>query len=135
MENIKTLGQLLQEVVEKDDDRRFSLHEFLLESNEEDRKRIESQLVDADMKQYYEFMDWFNFVNKDEVYSAVCEYVEHINCRPLCMGEMGDMSDIADDYIRERNLNFEEEICEECWMVHTEDNDKNTTKEEIILPF
>ena len=51
------------------------------------------------------------------------------------MWEMVDMSDIADDYIRERNLNFEEEICEECWMVHSEDNDKNTTKEEIILPF
>lgn len=56
MENIKTLWELLQLVVEQDDDRRYSLHEFLLESTEEDRKRIESRLVDADQKQYREHM-------------------------------------------------------------------------------
>jgi hypothetical protein len=81
-------------------------------------------------------MDWFDFVNENEVYMAVCEYVEHINQKPLCMWEMWDMRDIANDYIRDRGLEFEE-ICEECWQAHSELNDWNTTKysEEIILPF
>lgn len=29
MQDIKTLGQLFQEVIEKDDDKRYSIHEFL----------------------------------------------------------------------------------------------------------
>lgn len=136
MENIKTLWELLQEVVENDDDKWYSLHEFLLEWKKSDFKRIESKLTTADQKQFYEYMDWFNFVNEQEVEMAICEYVEHVNQRPLCMWEMWDMRDVAEDYIRERNLNFEE-ICEECWQVHSELNDWNTTKysEEIILPF
>lgn len=109
MENIKTLWELLQLVVEKDDDRWYSLHEFLLESTEEDKKRIESRLVDADQKQFYEYMDWFNFVNKEEVEMAVSEYVEHVNQRPLCMWEMWDLREIVEDYMNERNLDFDEE--------------------------
>lgn len=109
MENIKTLWQLLQLVVEQDDDKRYSLHEFLLESTEEDRRRIESRLVDEDQKQFYEYMDWFNFVNKTEVEMAVNEYLEHVNQRPLCMWEMGDLREIAEDYMNERNLKFDED--------------------------
>lgn len=109
MENLKTLWQLLQEVIENDWDNWYSLHEFLLESSEEDRKRIEEKLTETDMKQFYEYMDWFTFVNSEEVYNAVCEYYEKVNNRPLCMGEMGDMSEVAEDYIREKNLNFDEE--------------------------
>lgn len=109
MENIKTLWELLQLVVEQDDDRRYSLHEFLLESTEEDRKRIESRLVDADQKQFYEYMDWFTFVNKTEVEMAVSEYLEHVNQRPLCMWEMWDLREIAEDYMNERNLEFDED--------------------------
>ena len=73
MENLKTLWELLQLVVEQDEDRWYSLHEFLLESTEEDRKRIQDKLVDADQKQFYEYMDGFNFVNKTEVEMAVCD--------------------------------------------------------------
>ena len=109
MENIKTLWELLQLVVEQDDDRWYSLHEFLLESTEEDRKRIQDRLVDADQKQFYEYMDWFTFVNKTEVEMAVCEYVEHVNQRPLCMWEMGDLREIVEDYMNERNLDFDGE--------------------------
>ena len=109
MENLKTLWQLLQLVVEQDDDRRYSLHEFLLESTEEDRKRIEEKLTDADQKQFYEYMDWFNFVNRNEVECAVGDYVEHVNQRPLWMWEMGDLREIVEDYMNERNLNFDEE--------------------------
>ena len=136
MENIKTLWELLQEVVENDNDKWYSLHEFLLEAKKEDLKRIEKKLTEADEKQFYEYMDWFDFVSENEVEMAVCEYVEHVNCRALCMWEMWDMYDIAEDYIRDRGLEFEE-ICEECWQVHSELNDWNTTKtsEEIILPF
>lgn len=110
MENIKTLWELLQEIVENDDDKWYSLHEFLLFWKKADFKRIESKLTTADQKQFYEYMDWFNFVNEQEVEMAVCEYVEHVNQRPLCMWEMWDMSDIAEDYIRDRGLEFEEEI-------------------------
>ena len=109
MENLKTLWELLQLVVEQDDDRRYSLHEFLLESTEEDRKRIESRLVDADQKQFYEYMDYFTFVNKTEVEMAVSEYVEHVNQRPLCMWEMWDLREIVEDYISERNLEFDDD--------------------------
>lgn len=109
MENLKTLWQMLQEIVENDNDNWYSLHEFLLYSTEEDRKRIESNLTDTDQKQFYEYMDWFHFVNDQEVYMAVCEYVEHVNQRPLCMGEMWDMSDIAEDYLESRNLEVDED--------------------------
>ena len=108
MQDIKTLWQLLQEIVEKED-KWYSLHEFLIESTEEDRKEIEGKLTDADFKQFYDFMDAYTFVNKTEVYMACCEYVEHVNCRPLCMWECGDLRDTADDYIREKNLNLEDE--------------------------
>lgn len=109
MENVKTLGQLFQEIIENDDDKRYSIHEFLLYSTEEDRKIVEKKLTDADMKQFYEYMDWFNFVNEEEVEHAVCEYCEHVNQRPLCMGEMQDISEVAEDYMRNRNLNFDDE--------------------------
>lgn len=109
METIKTLGELLQEIVENDDDKRYSLHEFLLESTDEDRKRIQDKLVDADRKQFFEYMDWFSFVNETEVYMAVCDYYEKTMNRPISMGECGDMSEVADDYIREKNLNFDED--------------------------
>lgn len=109
MENLKTLGQLLQIVVEADDDKWYSLNDFLLQSTDEDRKRIEEKLVDADQIQFYEYMDWFHFVNSTEVYSAVCEYYEYVMDRPLCMGEMWDMSEVADNYMEVRNLTFDEE--------------------------
>ena len=114
MENIKTLWELLQEVVEKEE-KRFSLYEFLEDATKEEKREVKNKLVDADYKQFYEYMDGFNFVNEQEVEMAVCEYVEHVNQRPLCMWEMWDMRDVAEDYIRERKLKFEEE--------------------EIILPF
>lgn len=108
MENIKTLGELLQEVVENED-KRYSLHEFLLESTEEERKEIQSKLVDADCKQFYEFMDGYTFVNEDEVNAAVVEYFEAVNNRGICIGEMLDLWDVAEDYMREKWLNFDED--------------------------
>ena len=117
MENLKTLWQLLQEVVEKED-RYFSLYDFLEEENRYARRDIKEKLEKADQKQFYEFMDWYTFVNETEVYMAVCEYYEKTMDRPISMWECGDMSDVADDYIRERNLKF--------------DDDED---EEIILPF
>jgi len=108
MENYKTLGQMLQEIVENED-KWYSLFEFLLESTDEDRKIVQDKLVDADYKQFYEFMDWFHFVNSQEVYSAVCEYYEYVMDRPLSMGECPDMYDIADDYITNKNLSLDED--------------------------
>lgn len=108
MENIKTLWQLLQEVVENDDDKRYSLHEFLLESTDDDRKRIAGKLADANNKQFYEYMDGFDFVNEQEIYCACCEYAEHTMQRPLCMGEMCDISELADDYMSERGISFDD---------------------------
>lgn len=108
MQNLKTLWQLLQEVVEKEE-KRFSLHDFLLESTEEDRKSIETKLTDADSKQFFEFMDWYTFVNKDEVYSAVCEYYEFTMERSASIWECLDLRESADYYIDEKNLNFDEE--------------------------
>lgn len=112
---LKTLGTMLQEIVEKED-KWYSLHEFLLESTEEDRKIIQDKLVDEDQKQFYEFMDWYTFVNEQEVNMACCEYFEATMNRPISMWEMGDLSEVAGDYMRNRNLNFDED-------------------EEVILPF
>ena len=103
LENIKTLWQLLQEIVEEQE-YYYSLHEFLLESTEEERKEVEHELVDRDYKQFYEYMDAIKFVNKAEVNIAVCEYLEHVNNRPLCMWEMWDVSEVVDDYINTRWL-------------------------------
>ena len=109
MENVKTLWELLQMVVENDDDKWYSLHEFLLESTEEDRKRVQDKLVDADSEQFYKYMDWFTFVNKDEIYSAVCEYYEKTMDRWICMWEMWDLYEIAESYMDDRNLNFDDD--------------------------
>lgn len=109
MENVKTLWELLQLVVEKEE-KRYSLHEFLLESTAEDRKMIQDKLVDADQKQFYEYMDGFNFVSEDEVYHACCEYVEKTADRPLSMWEMWDLREIAEDYMKQRNLDFDEDF-------------------------
>lgn len=106
MENYKTLGQMLQEIVENED-KWYSLFEFLLESTDEDRKIVQDKLVDADYKQFYEFMDSYSFVNKDEVYMAVCEYYEFVMNRTISMWECGDLYEIVDDYIAERGLKFE----------------------------
>lgn len=40
---------------------------------------------------------------------AVCEYYEYTMDRPISMAECGDMSDVADDYIREHGLKFEDD--------------------------
>lgn len=108
-DDIKTLWELLQEVIEKDDDKWYSIHEFLLESTEEDRKRIEEKLTDEDSKQFFDYMDWYNFINRDEVYTACCEYYEKSMNRSICMWECWDMYEVADYYISERWLNFDED--------------------------
>jgi len=106
LEELKTMGQILQEIVNED---YYSLHEFLLESTEEERKRVEKEMTDKDYKQYYEYLDSFNFENKDQLEAKICEYIEYVNQQPLGMGEMWDISDMADDYARERKLPFYED--------------------------
>ena len=108
MKELKTLGTMLQEVVEKEE-KRYSLHEFLLESTDEERKQVETKLSEEDYKQFYEYMDGFSFVNETEVNMAIVEYFEKVNDRPVCMWEMWDLSEVADDYMREKNLNFEDD--------------------------
>ena len=107
-EELKTLGTLLQEVVENED-KWYSLHEFLLEATEEERKEVESKLVDADYKQFYEYMDWFTFVNEDEVHMACQDYFEATMHRPISIWECMDLDDVADDYISNKWLQFDDE--------------------------
>lgn len=109
MEGYKTLWQLLQEVVEKEN-KRFSLYEFLEDSTKEERIKIKNDVVEADYKQFYEFMDGYHFVNETEVYMACCQYYEYVMDRPISMWECGDMSEVADDYIREKWLEFEDDL-------------------------
>lgn len=110
MENVKTLWELLQEIVENQaDDRYFSLYDFLDEENHFWKEDIKKKLEEAEQKQFFEYMDGYHFVNSDEVYMAVCEYTEKVMNRPLCMWEMWDMSEIADYYMEERNLNFDDD--------------------------
>ena len=108
MEWYKTLGQMLQNIVENED-KWYSLFEFLVESTDEDRKIVQDKLVDADYKQFYEYMDSFSFVNRDEVYMAVSQYYEFVIDRPISMWECGDLSECADDYIENRNLKFDDD--------------------------
>lgn len=108
-EGVKTLGELLQDAVEQDNDNRYSLHEFLLESTEEDRKRIEQKLTDMESKQFYEYMDAFSFVNEDEIHMACQDYFEATMNRAISMWECGDLDEVVDDYIRNRGLEFDEE--------------------------
>ena len=108
LEWLKTHWQMLQQIIEEQD-YFYSLHEFLLESSEEDRKEIEKRLTDMDYKQFYDYMDWFTFVNRTEVECACCEYTEFVMQRPLGMWEMWDMSEVADDYISTRGLKFDDE--------------------------
>lgn len=97
---------MFQDLVNED---YYSINDFLIYSTEEDRKRIESELVDRDRDQYYKYFDSLEFKNKDELETAICEYCEYVNKQPLGMGEMGDISDMADDYARERELPFYED--------------------------
>ena len=104
--DIKTLGELLQDIVEKED-KYFSLYDFLDEDNHLIRKDIKDKLEKAEQKQFFDYMDAYDFVNPDEVYMAVSEYYEFVMNRPVSMWECGDLYEIADDYIRERGLKFE----------------------------
>lgn len=106
LEELKTHWQMLQEIIHEDF---YSIMDFLLYSTEENRKETEKKLTDMDCKQYYEYLDSIKFKNKDQLETAICEYVEYTNRQPLGMGEMGDISDMADDYARERKLPFYEE--------------------------
>lgn len=106
LKELKTMGQILQEIVNED---YYSLHEFLLDSTEEERKRIEKEMTDRDCKQYYEYLDSITFEDKDQLETAICEYVEYTNRQSLGMGEMFDISDAAEDYAREKKLPFYEE--------------------------
>ena len=106
LKELKTMGQILQEIVNED---YYSLHEFLLDSTEEYRKEVESKMTDIDYKQYYAYLDSFNFENEDQLEAKICEYIEYVNQQPLGMGEMGDISDMAEDYARERELPFYDE--------------------------
>ena len=108
MENVKTLGTMLQNIVEEDW-KFYSLFEFLTDSTEEDRKKYMDKLVDADNKQFFEFMDTYNFVSESEVNMAVSEYFEKTMNRDLSMWEMWDISENAEYYISERNLNFDDD--------------------------
>lgn len=105
---LKTLGTLLQEVVENEE-KWYSLHEFLLEATEEERKEVESKLVDADYKQFYEYMDAYSFASKDEVHMACQDYFEATMNRAISIWECMDLYDVADDYIENRNLNFDDD--------------------------
>ena len=107
MGNIKTLWQLLQDIVEKEE-RRFSLYDFLMYASDDERKEIHEKLVDADSKQYFAFMDSYNFVNEDEVYCATVEYYEKTMDRTASIGEHMDLYENVDYYIREKNLQFDE---------------------------
>lgn len=97
---------MLQEIVNED---YYSINNFLLYSTEEDRKRIESELVDRDRDQYYKYLDSIKFENKDQLEREICLYCEYVNQQPLGMGEMGDISDMAEDYAKERKLPFYED--------------------------
>ena len=103
LEELKTQGQMLQEI---NQEYFYNLNDMLIYSTEEQRKEIEQKLVDMDYKQYYEYLDSINFENKDQLESEICKYCEYVNQQPLWMGEMGDISDMAEDYIRERGLPF-----------------------------
>jgi hypothetical protein len=106
LEELKTMGQILQEIVNED---YYSLHEFLLDSTEEYRKEVESKMTDIDYKQYYAYLDSLEFENRDQLESEICQYLEYVNQQPLGMGEMFDVSDMADDYIEHRGLPFNDE--------------------------
>ena len=72
---LKTLGTMLQEIVENED-KWYSLFEFLEEATEEERREVKNKLVDADCKQFYEYMDAYSFASKDEVHMACQDYFE-----------------------------------------------------------
>lgn len=78
---------MLQDIVEKED-KYFSLYDFLDEDNHLIRKDIKDKLEKAEQKQFFDYMDAYDFVNSDEVYMAVSEYTEKVMNRPLSMGEL-----------------------------------------------
>ena len=106
LEELKTHWQMFQDIIHED---YYSINDFLIYSTEEDRKRVESELVDRDSKQYYKYLDSLKFEDQDTLETAICEYCEYVNQQQLGMGEMFDISDMADDYARERKLPFYEE--------------------------
>lgn len=106
LKELKTLWQMFQDLVNED---YYSIHDFLMYASEEDKKQLDYKLVDIDSKQYYKYLDSFTFKNKDQLEEKICEYVEYTNRQSLGIGEMGDISEMADDYARERKLPFYED--------------------------
>jgi hypothetical protein len=46
---------------------------------------MKKKLEKADQKQFYEYMDGFDFVNETEVYMACSEYYEKVMNRAISM--------------------------------------------------
>jgi len=106
LEELKTQWQMLQEI---NHEYFYSINDLLIYSTEEQRKEIEKKLTEIDCKQYYEYLDSITFEDKDQLETAICMYCEYVNQQPLGMGEMGDISEMAEDYARERKLPFYED--------------------------
>ena len=103
LEELKTHWQMFQDIIHEDF---YSIIDFLLYSTEENRKETEKKITETDCKQYYEYLDSFNFKDKDQLEREICKYCEYVNQQPLGMGEMFEISDMAEDYIREKGLPF-----------------------------
>lgn len=106
LEGLKTHWQMFQDIIHEDF---YNIMDFLLYSTEDNRKETENKLIEMDSKQYHEYLDSQNFKNKDELETAICMYCEYVNQQPLGMWEMWDISDMADDYAREKKLPFYED--------------------------
>lgn len=106
MENIKTLWELLQEIANEN---YYSINDFILYSTEEDRKRIQHELVDKDREQFYKHLNNKEFNNKEELEAEIVKYIEFVEQKSLSIWDFGDIGDIVDDYIKERGLNFNED--------------------------
>lgn len=63
-----------------------------------------------DKKNLYEYLDAFNFINKNEIYIAINDYfMENFEILNPSRWELREYQKIGDEYIKEKNLKLEDQ--------------------------
>lgn len=71
----------------------------------------EDRGIDYD-EQLYDYLDWYSFVSKSEILGAIEEYYypdEEWQKESASYWELAEYNNIADEYMNDRNIEFEEE--------------------------
>ena len=67
--------------------------------------KMKNKLIDIHNR-LYEYLDWYCFVNSDEVYCAICDFIENEDWS-LYYSDCASAYNLWNEYIKDRKLELE----------------------------